>query len=149
MAWIETLRADICAIKSVHLYHNYLSNCSQRVSLALCGKGVDHVSHHIDLQSTIKFLTYEFLLKPISLKSACKTKALDLEEEGSNRHSFLKEALGPDDFSKERITQDFACLYQFLDLTGHLGCSWQHTGGYRALRGTFISTFLSKSATHQ
>lgn len=169
MARIETLRADIRALKGVHLYHNHLSNCSQRVSLALCEKGVDHVSHHIDLQrqenlteefcalnpnkvvpvlvregrtyiesnyiiryidkkfdgpkllpddpklfaiteellaastalqSTIKFLTYEFLLKPISLKSTRKTNALEAEEECSDRHQFLKEFLAPGGFTK-------------------------------------------------
>lgn len=50
MPQIETIRADIGALQAVHLYHNHMSNCSQRVNLALCEKGVDYVSHHTDLQ---------------------------------------------------------------------------------------------------
>ncbi|WP_417598446.1 glutathione S-transferase family protein [Pararhodobacter oceanensis] len=188
MAEIETTRADIRALTGVHLYHNYMSNCSQRVSLALREKGVDYVSHHIDLQrqenltdafvalnpnkvvpvlvhdgrtyvesndiidyidkafagpklipddplivalteellsasaalqDTIKFLTYEFLMKPISLKSARKNNALEAEEVGSDRHQFLAEFLAPGGFTKDRITTEVAALSAAFDMLEH------------------------------
>lgn len=50
MALIETKRDDIRNLTGVHLFHNGMSNCSQRVRLALCEKGVSSESHHIDLQ---------------------------------------------------------------------------------------------------
>lgn len=59
MAQIDTQRADIRALKGVHLFHNYMSNCSQRVALALSEKGVVFESHHIDLQKH-ENLTPEF-----------------------------------------------------------------------------------------
>jgi len=62
------------------------------------------------LQSTIKFLTYEFLMKPISLKSARKTNALEAEEKGTERHQFLKDFLAPGGFSKERIADEVKIL---------------------------------------
>ncbi|WP_417586202.1 glutathione S-transferase family protein [Pararhodobacter oceanensis] len=188
MAEIETTRADIRALTGVHLYHNYMSNCSQRVSLALREKGVDYTSHHIDLQrqenltdafvalnpnkvvpvlvhdgrtyvesndiidyidkafegprlipddpqivalteallsasaalqDTIKFLTYEFLMKPISLKSARKNNALEAEEVDSDRHRFLTEFLAPGGFTKDRITAEAAALSAAFDMLEH------------------------------
>jgi glutathione S-transferase len=44
-------RSDIAAeLRGVHLFHNNASQCSQRVRLALAEKGVDWVSHHLDLR---------------------------------------------------------------------------------------------------
>jgi glutathione S-transferase len=49
MARIETTRSDIGALKGLHLFHFRQSNCSQRVRLVLCEKGLDWTSHHINL----------------------------------------------------------------------------------------------------
>lgn len=59
MAVIETTRDDIRALKGVHLFHAPMSNCSQRVRLALCEKGQAYVSHEVDLQNHEQ-LTEEF-----------------------------------------------------------------------------------------
>jgi len=40
---------DIPAMTGLHLYHFALSNCSQRVRLALEEKGLDWTSHHLNL----------------------------------------------------------------------------------------------------
>lgn len=37
------------AFRGLHLFHYAMSNCSQRVRMALCEKGLDWTSHHIDL----------------------------------------------------------------------------------------------------
>jgi glutathione S-transferase len=49
MGEIETTRADIRALSGVHLFHFGMSNCSQRVRLALEEKGVSWTSHSIDI----------------------------------------------------------------------------------------------------
>lgn len=49
MPLIETKREDIRDLKGVHLFHFATSNCSQRVRFVLEEKGVDWVSHHVDL----------------------------------------------------------------------------------------------------
>lgn len=49
MPLIETKRKDIQDLKGVHLFHFATSNCSQRVRFVLEEKGVDWVSHHVDL----------------------------------------------------------------------------------------------------
>jgi len=40
---------DVPAMKGLHLFHFALSNCSQRVRLALEEKGLEWTSHHLDL----------------------------------------------------------------------------------------------------
>ncbi len=40
---------DVPGMRGLHLYHFALSNCSQRVRLALEEKGLDWTSHHLDL----------------------------------------------------------------------------------------------------
>ena len=40
---------DIPAMKGLHLFHFMMSNCSQRVRLALEEKGLDWTSHHMNL----------------------------------------------------------------------------------------------------
>jgi glutathione S-transferase len=49
MPAIPTRRDDIRALTGVHLFHFAMSNCSQRVRLALTEKGVAWTSHHVDL----------------------------------------------------------------------------------------------------
>jgi glutathione S-transferase len=49
MAEIETMRPDIRALSGVHLFHFGMSNCSQRVRLALEEKGVKWISHSVNL----------------------------------------------------------------------------------------------------
>lgn len=51
MPQIETGRADIGALKGLHLWHAALSNCSQRVRLALAEKQLAWTSHSVDLMS--------------------------------------------------------------------------------------------------
>jgi glutathione S-transferase len=50
MAEIDTKREDIRQLEGLHLFHNGLSNCSQRVRIALCEKGLRWESHHVDLR---------------------------------------------------------------------------------------------------
>jgi glutathione S-transferase len=59
MAEIETRRADIRALRGVHLFHFGMSNCSQRVRLALEEKGVMWTSHSINLTKN-EHLTPDF-----------------------------------------------------------------------------------------
>lgn len=59
MAEIETRRADIRALRGVHLFHFEMSNCSQRVRLALEEKGVKWASHSVNLTKN-EHLTPEF-----------------------------------------------------------------------------------------
>lgn len=67
MAEIETTRPDIRALRGVHLYHFGMSNCSQRVRLALEEKGVNWASHEIDLRKNAH-LTPDFkALNPAGL----------------------------------------------------------------------------------
>lgn len=49
MPIIETKREDIRALEGVHLFHFATSNCSQRVRFVLEEKGVEWVSHHVNL----------------------------------------------------------------------------------------------------
>jgi len=46
---IPTVRDDVKALRGLHLWHFAMSNCSQRVRLALEEKGVPWTSHHVDL----------------------------------------------------------------------------------------------------
>jgi len=49
MPEIETRRADLRALRGVHLWHAGNSNCSQRVRMVLEEKGVAWTSHPVDL----------------------------------------------------------------------------------------------------
>ena len=49
MPEIQTARDDVRQLVGVHLWHYPLSNCSQRVRLALAEKGQDWHSHPVDL----------------------------------------------------------------------------------------------------
>ena len=49
MPIIPTLRDDVKALKGVHVWHFAMSNCSQRVRMALTEKGVAWTSHHVNL----------------------------------------------------------------------------------------------------
>lgn len=49
MGLYESDHPDVPAMKGLHLFHFALSNCSQRVRLALEEKGLDWTSHHLDL----------------------------------------------------------------------------------------------------
>ena len=49
MPEIQTARDDVRQLAGVHLWHYPLSNCSQRVRLALAEKGQDWHSHPVDL----------------------------------------------------------------------------------------------------
>lgn len=49
MPEIQTTRADVRELSGLHLWHYPLSNCSQRVRMALAEKGQDWISHPVDL----------------------------------------------------------------------------------------------------
>jgi len=46
---IPTAREDVRSLRGLHLWHFAMSNCSQRVRLALEEKGLAWTSHHVDL----------------------------------------------------------------------------------------------------
>ncbi|PJI86470.1 glutathione S-transferase [Yoonia maricola] len=173
MAEIETKRDDIRQLRGVHLFHNDMSNCSQRVRLALCVKGVAYESHPIDLQkhenltpefralnpkavvpvlvhdgrtyiesndivayvedmfddplfwpddaerraitqdllarsadlqSSLKLLTYEFLLKPVAKRNAAKVQAKQAPIKDTARERFIRDFASRDGFSFAQIT---------------------------------------------
>ena len=60
MAYYDSKSAEAKAMEGVHLFHFHMSNCSQRVRLALDLKGVDWVSHHLDL-SVGEHMTPDYL----------------------------------------------------------------------------------------
>ncbi len=49
MAFVETNNPDILSLQGLHLYHFGLSNCAQRVRLALEEKQLPWTSHYVDL----------------------------------------------------------------------------------------------------
>jgi hypothetical protein len=49
MPEIKTARADIRQLRGLHLWHYPISNCSQRVRVALAEKGQEWHSHPVDL----------------------------------------------------------------------------------------------------
>lgn len=49
MPVMHTDNPDITALKGLHLFHAGISNCSMRVRLVLEEKGLEWVSHEIDL----------------------------------------------------------------------------------------------------
>lgn len=49
MGYYESDRPDVAEMKGLHLFHFMLSNCSQRVRLALEEKGLAWTSHHMNL----------------------------------------------------------------------------------------------------
>lgn len=52
MAVYASKSAEARALKGVHLYHFAMSNCSQRVRIALEAKGVSWTSHHVNLPAS-------------------------------------------------------------------------------------------------
>jgi len=50
MPFIDTSNKDVKSFKGLHLYHFWLSSCSQRVRIVLAEKDLDWVSHEIDLE---------------------------------------------------------------------------------------------------
>lgn len=49
MPIIETSNTEVKAFHGLHLYHFWLSSCSQRVRVVLAEKGLDWVSHEVNL----------------------------------------------------------------------------------------------------
>lgn len=49
MPEIRTTRDDVKAMRGLHLFHFAMSNCSQRVRMALAEKGRPWTSHYVDL----------------------------------------------------------------------------------------------------
>jgi glutathione S-transferase len=50
MPLIETSNEEVKSFQGLHLYHFWLSSCSQRVRIVLAEKNQDWVSHEIDLE---------------------------------------------------------------------------------------------------
>lgn len=50
MAIIVPENKSVESLQGLHLYHGAISNCSMRVRMALCEKGLDWTSHHLDLK---------------------------------------------------------------------------------------------------
>ncbi|MDP6926212.1 MAG: glutathione S-transferase family protein, partial [Rhodospirillales bacterium] len=50
MAIIEPTNKTVKDFEGLHLYHGNISNCSMRVRMTLEEKGLEWVSHHIDLK---------------------------------------------------------------------------------------------------
>ncbi len=184
MALIETKRDDIRDLSGVHLFHNGMSNCSQRVRLALCEKGVSYESHHIDLQkhenlspdfrmlnpnavvpvlvhdgrtyiesndiiayideqfdgpplwpvdpthhkvteellarsaklqSSLKLLTFEFLLKPIAKKGVADARRKQAVLRDKTRNQFVQDFSSPSGFTRQQITTEVGELTLALE----------------------------------
>ena len=49
MGLIESANQEVKGLRGLHLYHFFMSNCSQRARLALEEKGLEWTSHHVDL----------------------------------------------------------------------------------------------------
>lgn len=49
MPFIETSNREVKAYKGLHLYHYWLSSCSQRVRVVLAEKNLDWVDHPVDI----------------------------------------------------------------------------------------------------
>ncbi|MBT7955146.1 MAG: glutathione S-transferase family protein [Rhodospirillaceae bacterium] len=50
MPLIDTLNEEVKSFTGLHLYHFWLSSCSQRVRIVMAEKGLEWVSHEIDLE---------------------------------------------------------------------------------------------------
>jgi len=50
MAVIVPTNKSVETLEGLHLYHGGISNCSMRVRMTLCEKGLDWTSHHLDLK---------------------------------------------------------------------------------------------------
>jgi len=50
MAVIAPTNKSVESLTGLHLYHGDISNCSMRVRMTLCEKGLDWTSHHLDLK---------------------------------------------------------------------------------------------------
>ncbi|NKB54461.1 MAG: glutathione S-transferase family protein [Rhizobiaceae bacterium] len=51
MPIIETANKDVQALKGLHLYHFWLSSCSQRVRMVLAEKNLEWVDHPVDISA--------------------------------------------------------------------------------------------------
>ena len=49
MPAIETKNEEVNSFKGIHLYHFWMSSCSQRVRIVLAEKDLDWVSHDVDI----------------------------------------------------------------------------------------------------
>ncbi len=49
MGFFESRNPEVKALEGLHLYHFFMSNCSQRVRMALEEKGLEWTSHHVNL----------------------------------------------------------------------------------------------------
>ena len=59
MPFIDTQNREVKALTGIHLYHFWLSSCSQRVRMVLDEKGLEWTGHEIDLER-MEHATEEF-----------------------------------------------------------------------------------------
>lgn len=67
MAVIMPSNKSVESLKGLHLYHGDISNCSMRVRMALCEKGLDWTSHHLDLKKKETISDDHFGINPKGL----------------------------------------------------------------------------------
>jgi glutathione S-transferase len=70
MAIIESNNQTAKDLNGLHLYHGDISNCSMRVRMTLDEKGLDWVSHHIDLKKKENVTKEYFGINPDGLVPA-------------------------------------------------------------------------------
>ena len=67
MAIIEPTNLAVKKLEGLHLYHGDISNCSMRVRMTLEEKGLEWVSHHIDLKKKENVTDEYFAINPNGL----------------------------------------------------------------------------------
>ena len=67
MAIIEPTNKSVESLQGLHLYHGDISNCSMRVRMTLCEKGLDWTSHHLDLKKKENISDEYFGINPKGL----------------------------------------------------------------------------------
>ena len=67
MAIIEPTNLTVKKLEGLHLYHGDISNCSMRVRMTLEEKGLEWVSHHIDLKKKENVTEEYFGINPNGL----------------------------------------------------------------------------------
>ena len=67
MAIVDPSNLAVKALEGLHLYHGDISNCSMRVRMTLEAKGLEWVSHHIDLKKKENVTDEYFGINPNGL----------------------------------------------------------------------------------
>jgi len=70
MAVVDSAHESVKSLKGLHLYHGDISNCSMRVRMTLEEKGLDWISHHLDLKKKENITDEYFSINPKGLVPA-------------------------------------------------------------------------------